>query len=219
MVKISSRAKKILIIVAIANLIAIAFLIFIFIENSQKTATLDILVTPADSTITINGKSYNNGSYALKPGTYTAQISHADLDSQSIDIILTENHITKLQTYLSKNGDLSYYSSHDLDRSILAEMPNPEIQNFLQYQKLQDSLPYNYDQFSSDYSKHTWFTITKDDSKECAYFCLIIKDYTGGNLDLAKQKLTDLGFDISKCEIDYQYDELNNPSITGYSSK
>lgn len=199
-----------------ADLAALAALIVIFINKSQTNAILDLKTVPSDAVVSINGQQFTNGVYYFKPGTYTAEISAADLNTTTQTVNLQSDHITKLYNYLS-NKDTS--SMQYTDRQILSQIDNPEAQNRAQYLKLQNFLPYEYEKFSDDYLTHTWFVIKQNPNKTCEYFCLIIEDYTGENQSLAISELAKLGFDTNRCEIEYHYDANNNPELTGYGSK
>lgn len=108
--------KKLIIIYSIfIAVILIGFLIW-WLLIKDNTATLEILVAPSSSKILINNKKYTNGTYKLKPGKYSVEISKDNFESYSGSILLNQNETTKLyQALKQKDGSSSWYIKNNKD--------------------------------------------------------------------------------------------------------
>lgn len=84
------------------------------IINALRSAVVVIQVAPTNATVTIGGKSYENGSYQFFPGKITAIISAEGFDSKTVDLQLDVNSQNKILTYLNPtNGDYSFYEKKE----------------------------------------------------------------------------------------------------------
>ena len=194
--------------VIIADLIAVVILVLLFVFKTQKTAILDVLVTPLDATISINGQKYENGTYAVVPGEYTAVISHDNLETKTITVTAEANKTSKIYVYLTgENDDFSYYEAHDWDLetldSISAKTSDAAAEAFTQKMDIREILPYEY----VDLENYVYFKIEQG-SEECeSDFCLCITDHFGGSEALAYAKIAEQGYDLNDYEVHY-YDEM-----------
>ena len=108
-------------VVLIADTLVVVALIILSVVNATKTATLVLDIVPIDATVTLNGSgNYSNGTYQIYPGTYKVAISHDGLDTKTFDVDVKNGENASITTYLTKDGDISYYkqksSRSDFDR-------------------------------------------------------------------------------------------------------
>jgi len=89
--------------------------------NKDKTSTLEILVAPSSANILINNKKYTNGTYKIKPGNYTVNITKDNFNTYSSDIILSKNQTTQVYQGLKQSdGSNNWYLEHKEDDIILS---------------------------------------------------------------------------------------------------
>ncbi len=97
--------------ILVANIIAVAVVVFLTVRQSAKTSTIDFNIVPINSTISVNGDThYSNGQYSIEPGNYEIVISREGLESKSLSINIEPKHFVSVVTFLSdadKNFD--YY--------------------------------------------------------------------------------------------------------------
>lgn len=117
------KAKQRLVMVGfLAGIFVILVLVAILfaIIEGRKSVTLDILVTPGDAVITLNGEKYKNGEYHVEPGEYEINIAHAELEPYSKVVNFEDGEDVKLYLYLTgANGDMSWYLTHPDDDMLL----------------------------------------------------------------------------------------------------
>lgn len=102
--------KKIVIVFIVIDLLVVIALAVLFIMNSLKTSIISFNVAPDDAEIFIDGKGgYNNNSYKIAPGDYEIKIVHEELESKVINIHIDGNSLVSFATFLSQDGDFSFY--------------------------------------------------------------------------------------------------------------
>ncbi len=185
----------------------------IFITDQSRLATLDILVSPVSSEITINGQTYKNGSHKLEPGTYTAEIKKPDFITKTFTLTLVSGKTTNLHTYLNQtDGSLSWYLSHNDDAILATQIGDEEadqlMENAAKSYPILNILPIIIDEYDAEYN-YTNYRIDGGNEDRCTHdFCLIITDTTGGNEENAKTQITNRGYDLNDYEIIYHYEPI-----------
>lgn len=184
----------------------------VFVALSQKSLKkIEILVAPASTTITINGKNYQNGTYDLETGVLDVHLEKPGFITQDFTFDTTKSN--KLYAYLLQtDGTFSWYETHEDDDVLMSTIGD--------YQALKtadaytanhpaiQSLPIIYADYDSQYN-YTEFRIDGGRFDGCSTdFCLKITDTTGNNLDFAKSLLEQKGIDPAKYEILYEYQPI-----------
>lgn len=210
----------------VLNLVAVAIVAAVIIIHLTKTAVIDILVTPKDATITLNGKRYDNQKqHDILPGNYHVKITMDNMQTKEFDITLEKNGFVRISDYLlDTNGSFDYYLTHSMDAAILTKVVKDDdelAKSFVaEYEKITnitDILPFNYDAYTDDYSEYTQYSIYQDIRDDCdKAVCLIIEDNTGGNEQIAKDKLKELGYDLNNYSITYEYVPLYTAEINSH---
>ncbi len=113
------KKNKLIIILTSITILTILTILF-FIINTQKTATINILVSPSNAKITLGDKQYKSGTYKIKPGTYNLRI---DVDGfEKIDEPISVNTGEERDIYycLKSNSDYTanFYSDHQNESNI-----------------------------------------------------------------------------------------------------
>ena len=226
------RNKWVLLSLAI-DIIIVIFIIVISINKAAETAIINFDVTPVDATITINGRGgYENKgqpiegnrnsdrSYSLKPGTYEIQISHPDLDTKTFNLNLESNTNTTITTFLSKDGDFSFYTLRDNLSSFnrLAEIASAEdnqttdhdtsaetfIANFQRnYDFYSDGLPLIYAE-RDDNGKTTKYISVRAGYNCNITLCLQTTVYDENDEAIVNSLIEGAGFNVEDFEIEYR---------------
>lgn len=210
--RIIKQRRIALVITVLLFISLIIFGIITYIINSQKTASIEILVAPSSAKIEINQKTYKNQKTTrIKPGEQTATISADGFTTQTVNINLIDNQTTKLYIILNpESGNENWYNNHPEDSTIVSIISDYyvtiEQNEYLAKYPITSILPiqivevnpitYDWTEFRIDYGK---FDTCKSD------FCLKITDSTGGNRERALQEIRDKGFDPDIYQVIYEY--------------
>ena len=84
------------------------------LEYADKPAYLDVLVTPNEAKVMIDGVEYRNAVYELEPGVYTATITLSDLTPEVVEFELTKDATTGLYAEWFEGGGWKYYTAEEL---------------------------------------------------------------------------------------------------------
>ena len=197
--------------VILLNVLAICVVVGAIVFHNAKNASVDIYVAPAEATIELNGKQYENfQSYDILPGDYHVVISMEGMQTKEFDFTLDNDGFYKIRTYLlDADGGFDYYRTHLNDETILAEVANDAaskrfVEDFEKMYSINDILPLTY---SNTYEENATEIVSisiragYDDECEDDSFCLIISDYTGKNHDKALAMIRDAGYNPDDYEI------------------
>ena len=198
------KYRKIIIIVLA---IAIFIPVVITIVNLCRTSTLSVLVTPLDSTISINGQTYKNGTYRFFPGVVSVKIEHPDLDTKEYELELKPFSTILLYDYLISDHDFSYYSSHKDDYEALKFVHDEDALEYINHQEaandITEILPINtLKQSPSGYNRVT-IKNASSESKCTSTVCLKITD-DSENHSASSNVLEDYGYSIDDYQVFYE---------------
>ena len=210
------KQHKIVSLVVFLNVVALLIIVLVIVIQNMKTASVDIMVTPINATVELNGKKYENFETSnIAPGRYTVKISMEGMQTKEYGIELMDGGFERIWTYLlDDNGGFDYYMNHPDDATILSDIADSNVRNFLaDYNKLtsiKDVLPL---QLSNTFDENATEIISvsvrwgaEDECNEKAY-CLIIHDLTGKNTEKALQLIRDAGFNPNDYELVYEEGE------------
>ena len=192
--------------------ILVAFIAVILINGSNKTK-VEIRVAPADANITINGKTYKNGTYDLPVGEAKVHIDFgADFVAQdfSMDIPANSKEPVKLYTFLiQRDGKTTWYDTHESDAILMNTigdyLAGEEAKRFNEAHPITEKLPIIYANYDQEFN-YREYRIDGGKFEQCkSDFCLKITDTTGDNLEAAKKAIKDAGFNPADYEIIYEY--------------
>lgn len=175
------------------------------------TSEVEILVAPESATVSINGKTYKNGTYKLPRGTVSVHIEKDGFPSK--DYIFDTSINGKIYDFLlPENGSFSWYETHPEDAIILTAIGDYEAdlsaRDFLSKNPILEYLPIIVAEYNQN-NDYVEFRIDGGKFENCdSDFCLKITDSTGGNLDYARTKIRELGFEPNSFEIIYEYDPI-----------
>ncbi len=140
--------KKIIAIGVVFIISIVTISLIMFINYSNNTVTLKILVTPTNSSIKINGSSSTIGIHHIKPGNYKITVSYPGFASQSktfsvnknstkfVGIILQPNSATTANFYQINGYQeqmVEAISSNNNVSNSKAEVKNEPIIKYLPY--------------------------------------------------------------------------------------
>lgn len=108
--------KAILFFLSFIGLILLIFLIY-FIININKTATIEILVSPIDATVKIGENTFNtNQTIRIEPGTYDISIKHEGFYDYNGKIEAKKNQTAYILECLPLNPEIdNYYKRNEQD--------------------------------------------------------------------------------------------------------
>ena len=220
-------------IILTVDILAIILIIAFSINKATQTAVLNFNIAPVDVTITVNGSgSYENTGqplendknsgrfYSFAPGTYEIQISHPDLDTKTFTIDLADNSSTTITTFLSKDGDFSFYTLKDnlssfnrlasiasagdnktTDNDVSAESFITDFQR--NYNLYSTQLPATYSEYDNNNELIKYISVNKSDKCNVT---LCVKALMNSESDrtLADSLLQGKGFNLEDFEIEYK---------------
>lgn len=208
------RNVKIAIISAIVLFAATILLaVFLFIQDTKRTASLEITIAPSFAQVEIDHKTYRtNGVERLKPGHYTAHISADGFTSQDVELELIGGKTSQLMLYLfPSDGSMDWYREHSSEMMILNTIGDAQAaanaQNYHDLYPISKDLPIIVVEVDPTTYAWTEYRIDGGTFAECKNqdFCLKITDSTGGNESAAYAKIREKGYNPNDYEIIYEY--------------
>lgn len=172
--------------------------------------SVEILVAPASAEITINGKSYRNGTFDFTPGDYKVEIKKSGFTPKSLILSVTANTSQKLYAYLvQEDGEYIWYKDHLSDDLILTKIGDYEAdlaeKSYQKVHPIISSLPLIIASYDENYN-YTEYRIDGGSFETCkSGFCLKITDVTGGNYESALNNIKNLGYNPEDFEILYEF--------------
>lgn len=200
----------IFIIILVTTIFLLGVLI-ISILNLKPTSEVEILVAPESASVSINGKEFKNGTYKLPRGAVSVSIKKDGFMSKNYSFDTAANN--KLYDYLlPEDRSYSWYESHPEDAIILTKIGDVEADTtaslYKEINPISDKLPLIIAEYNQE-DNYIEFRIDGGKFDNCDRdFCLKITDSTGGNLDYARAKIRELGFEPNSFEIIYEYDPI-----------
>lgn len=194
-----ARMYRWTIVIAIVG-VFLTLLIFLVIlplvERSSKLAYLDVLVTPAETEVIIDGKTYANAVYEMEPGLYTATVKKNNVETKKYELYLVQNQTTSLYLTIDDQGWRQLTLTEIEQQNSIATV-TPIYFSICGTPAKRT----NCDALSINYGRN----------KKCNYnHCLIISgrsyQLTDSTLEEARKQLADKGYDLAN----YQYIYLQN---------
>ncbi len=207
MLKNTSTNKLIRLALILFALITVVVILFAIISQSN-TREVEILVAPTSATVTIDGKTYENGTYRLPAGELTVRIEKPNFITQTFTFDTIKND--RLYAYLlQQDGTFSWYETHQEDDVIMSAIGSREAaaraEAYSQKFPITTLLPIIFAEYDEKYN-YTEFRIDGGKFEGChSDFCLKVTDSTGGNFDIAKELLLEKGINPTDYEILYEY--------------
>ena len=213
--------------ILVLDVVAIISIIVILIINSTKQSVITFNVVPADSQISLNGKSgYSNGSYRLTPGVYDVEISHEGLDTKNFKVDLEKDDISTIITFLHQGDNFDFYTLRDNigDYLSLAEIASAgynqttdqdiSAEGFIDKinyntKLYQEELPINYTEYMRSENKDILvYDISMrraiDKSSCIKYLCIEAIMILTDDKNIVNSMLEDAGFNLEDFEIEYK---------------
>ena len=185
--------------------------------DAAKTAKINLLVTPVDAVIKIDGHKYQNGQHRVFPGKKHVEISREGMKTVSFDIDCESGHITAVNRYLVGEDDsFSFYAQSAESYELLTLLADEKVADFVnaQEQKLtiKDLLPISETRmianhgFSKDKKPYIETKITNATDEDFCHssICLKIKTNATNAEKTASELLKSYGYNLSDFEVKYE---------------
>lgn len=196
----------------IAILVLILLISFGFlIRQNIYSAKINIMVVPSIAEVKIGNSVYKSfETVNVQPGEYNVEVSAEGFAAKTGKLVAKAGETVDVKLYLepSSTDTENWYNEHPEDALIMGEIINSEMLKetnvLLEKEPALKSLPVTIEYYSDNLSDYTKYVISYafDDSERG--FRIILKDYTGEGLDVIKNKLVELGFDLNNLNIDYE---------------
>ncbi|MBR2766660.1 hypothetical protein IKD67_01050 [Candidatus Saccharibacteria bacterium] len=128
------KQHKALSLLLFLNVVAVLIVILIIVIHNSKTATVDIMVTPYDAVVELNGARYENmRSHNIVPGDYHVKISMEGMQTKEYDFSIERDGFVRIWNYLlGMDGGFEYYLNHPNDEIILEKVVDDDTgRNFV----------------------------------------------------------------------------------------
>jgi len=202
-----------ILVLVFSALIFITIILLVTALSLKDTTEIELRVAPASATITIDDKVYQNGTFRISSGTHTIKIEKSGFTTKSYAFDTAKT--TKIYDYLlEEDGGYTWYLNHKEDALLLTSIGDYEAK--LESEKYKSNypvstvLPIIYANYDEEYN-YTEYRIDGGSFTGCdTDFCIKVTDTTGGNLDAAKQRIRDAGFNPDDYQILYELTPIQN---------
>ena len=193
------RNKLIILGILILGVVVVLLLVL------QKSISqgLDLKTSPADSTITINGKKYEQGFTTLEPGTYTVRVTHDLFLPEKRTIEVKARDVTQLTMLLTADGDKgrAWLVAHpdevafreEVGSQVANEIINAQVTNL----PVIKDLPHADNYYTVNYGP------SQQDPEDKTKVALYIRYYSAQGVEDAKNWLTYKGVPLDTAELIY----------------
>lgn len=196
-----------LLVIVFSVLIFITGVLFITALSLKDTSEIELRIAPSSATVTIDGKPYENGTFRISTGVHTIKIEKSGFTTKEYTFDTTKTD--KIYDYLLENdGGYTWYLNHKEDALLLTSigdyLTTLESTKYTSEYPVSTVLPIIYAHYDEDYN-YTEYRIDGGSFTGCdTDFCIKVTDTTGGNLDAAKQKIRDAGYNPDDYQILYE---------------
>ena len=202
------KPKTIIIAIISLFLIIIAISLFFIIDNAKRSVSLHFMIAPSSATITLDNQSFKSGSYYnYYPGEYHLTISREGFATYESDITLLEGDTFELSYALDiLPGNEDFYQTHPDEGYALETIWTDEMivgsSIVEENNPLLSILPINVEYYIQG-ARYVHYQISfRIDNPENVV--IGINDYSGGNQDLALDRIRSEGYDPEDYVIEYQ---------------
>ena len=194
-------------------LIIATTILFIVALALKDTIEIELRIAPASANITIDDNTYRNGKFRIATGTHIIKIEKTGFTTK--EFTFDTSTTDKIYDYiLESDGSYSWYLSHEEDALLLTSIGDYEAKlksaNYNSNHPVSTILPIIYANYDKDYN-YTEYRIDGGSFEGCdTDFCIKVTDTTGNNLEPAKQKIRDAGFNPDDYQILYEFTPIQN---------
>lgn len=195
-------------VIGLITLTFVTVILFITAISMKDTTEIEIRVAPISATVSIDGKTYQNGTFRIPSGIHNVKIEKSGF--QTKEFTFDTNVSDKLYSYLVENdGSYNWYLNHNEDSILLTSIGDYESKiasgNYTKNYPIIQILPIIYANYDKEYN-YTEYRIDGGSFDDCKTdFCIKITDTTGGNYDAAIEKIRETGFNPNNYQILYEY--------------
>ena len=190
------------------GLLILTIILFVTALSIKNTTEIELRIAPISATVLIDGKPYQNGKFRIESGEHQLHIEKTGFNTK--DYSFNTDTTTKIFDYLTEtNGGFSWYLDHEEDAILLTSIGDYKssllANSYNSKNPIISALPIIYAHYDQNYN-YTEYRIDGGTFTDCdSDFCLKITDTTGGNLENAKDKIREAGFNPDDYQILYEY--------------
>ena len=140
------------------------------VDNSRKTAKIDIKVAPASAIITIGGQTYQNGTYKIEPGKYSVTITKDGFTSYQEQLTIQKGETKTVSVALQALSGNDWYSNHPDDDMLQTGITDQQYQA-------------DYDQFTTKYPITNYVPYTYTDNNNIILWRIDLTYTRDGGVD------------------------------------
>lgn len=197
--------KRSRVIIAILAVLLVGGLVWLLVDRAQKTATINVTITPESSQITIDGKQASS-SNRIRPGAYVVSVEKEGFHSYEESVDVGSNEVIDLYVALEPSSDETqgWYDENPEDAGALERV----LDN--QYTQEATTITENFPVISilPYIAPRGAYTINYGLSQQADTQAIYISYYTDVGRDLALQYIRDNGFNPDDYEIIYEKMEI-----------
>ena len=200
--------KKFIVAGVLAILVIIGISVYNIIWNSIYSAKVNIMVAPYIAKVKIGDNEYDvSGEYKIKPGEYNVEISADGFEPLSLSITAIKGETVAVREYLNPlEENKNWYIEHEGDGLVAGEIAyikaDEANRKLAEENPIMNDLPVEVEYYTNNYANYVKYNLRYEtDSK--GEITIIIDDYSGGNKELAMERLKSFGYDLSKYKIKY----------------
>ena len=205
---IYKNKKKIIIGVALVLVLIIGAVIYYAVWNGIYSATMNIMVAPSIAKVKVDGREHGvMEEFRVKPGEYTAEISAEGFVTKSVTVTATAGETANIFEYLEPvEGNENWYAEHGEDGAMIGDIMYLQFgeanEKLAEKNPIMRVLPMKVEYYTANYARYIRYDLNYEGGED-EKITIFINDFSGGNEELAKERLNSLGYDLSEYEIKY----------------
>lgn len=117
----NNQTKKPVIVISSILFVVVCLIIGMTVNNARYSAAMRIEISPASSTVTLDGKLISSGSVKVTPGNHTVDFSMAGFTKKTDKVLLIKGESRYVGEALVSNSaeTANWYITHPLDGKLL----------------------------------------------------------------------------------------------------
>ena len=194
------KANRIVLLLVLLTLGGVV--VFWLLSRSPSTG-IDLFVSPTNSSITLDGKSFSAGKKSVAPGKYALVVKHDSFLTTTQEVVVKQGQLTKLAVALDPDGikGEQWLLDHPNEASLREKVMSPIVSE--QANKLTKSMPIVTELPHIDNFYRVDYGASKKYPNDKAKIALYVRYYTPDGRAQADEWLVFKGVSLDKTEVIY----------------